>query len=145
MTNFTHYLISDPFPGHIHTLYDPARDRVAYDDRGLTLEEYKLERPELNLRTVDETELGAIWKAYKASLVTEPEPIDVELWEDLLNVLPPCRWQTVQGVDLFHISERLTDDLVTWVARIGDRRFQFVDFEGRPAEELACKVLEASQ
>ena len=137
--NFSHYIIAEPFPGHVQTLYDPEADRVAYDDRGLTFTEYQQENAQ-NIRVVDEAELSAIWRDHTKSLITDPTPIDKKTWNYYLEVLPPCRWTSEQGVELFHVSERLTDNLVTWCARVGSQYFTFVDRDRRPTVELRAKV-----
>jgi len=38
----------------------------------------------------------------------QSEEIDEEIWEDMLNVLPPIKWCTIDDVEMFCMSEMLT-------------------------------------
>lgn len=38
-------------------------------------------------------------------------------WWDRLEILPPCRHHNVAGFEVFHISERITANIVSWYAR----------------------------
>ena len=137
MHNITGYLIrsDEPFRGHTQSvLYKDAEgvERVAYTSNpqvsssgrvlqqrtpDLTLAEYEAERGAV-FKRITEGELDALQAEHLASLTTEPEPMDVERFEYLLEVLPPCRWATVAGAETFHISERLTGNLVQWCIRL---------------------------
>jgi hypothetical protein len=132
----------EPFKGYVQSVLRPD-GTVAYSD-GLTLEEYA-EAKGFPIRVIDDAELDALIADHTASLVTEPTPESLEAWEYALNVLPPCRWRTVGGVELFHISERLTHDLVSWHGRIGDRCFAFTDRAGADMTALAEKVARAAK
>lgn len=136
--NIRYLLEADkPYSGSVQSIL-LEDGTVAYSD-GLTVEQYEQDRG-VKLRIIDEDELMELERAYIDSRVTEPKPVTEEKWWDALEVLPPCRWKTVKGVELFHISERITADLVDWYARVGDRYFHFTDRSGRPMEELADKV-----
>jgi hypothetical protein len=37
---------------------------------------------------------------------------------DMLEVLPPCKWHHQPACETFHISERLTENIVEWLVRI---------------------------
>lgn len=41
-----------------------------------------------------------------------------ETFMEMLEVLPPARWQWVDGVELFAMSERTTGDLTAWYAQL---------------------------
>jgi len=133
------YIIREPFPGYVETV-TREDGTVMYTD--LTLDEYLTQGAEsgLNLRVVEESEVDALLQAHYDSLVTEPVPETVEDWHDALNVLPPCRWQEYAGIEFFHVSERLTGNLVAWHARRGDQCWTFTDQASRPFAELADKV-----
>lgn len=129
----TGYLIkaAEPFRGHTQSILyrdEDGIERVAYTGRpsvtqgavvlqertpDLTLAEYEAERGQVFKRITKE-ELDALNEAHVASLITEPEPMSEERYNELLEVLPPCRWATVGGAETFHISERLTGNLVQW-------------------------------
>ena len=44
------------------------------------------------------------------------------------------------GVQMFHISERITADLVNWYATARGRYFAFADRSSRPAAEIADMI-----
>jgi hypothetical protein len=51
-----------------------------------------------------------------------------ERFDEMLDILPPQKWQgcgTTQQT--FHISERLTDNVVCWLIRRGPRYFELQD------------------
>jgi len=41
-----------------------------------------------------------------------------EYFMDMLEVLPPCKWTNQALYETFHISERLTENIVEWLVRI---------------------------
>lgn len=49
--------------------------------------------------------------------------IDEDQWDEWLGVLPPEKWQTVDGVNIFRISERLTGNITMHCASYNDRYF----------------------
>ena len=51
------------------------------------------------------------------------QEITEEKWWDALEVLPPEKWQTVAGVEIFRMMEYTTGDITSHYARIGDRYF----------------------
>ena len=54
------------------------------------------------------------------------EVIDAETFNDALNVLPPCRWNTYAGINAFHVSERISGDLVHWYASYQGGYIRFI-------------------
>lgn len=50
---------------------------------------------------------------------TAPAPITRERFTEMLEVLPPSRWNRGDYVEFFHVCERLTDNLVSWFGRVG--------------------------
>lgn len=115
---------------------------VAYRN-GQTLADYLAENPQcyaLNSAQADEY----LQKQFD-SMVTEPEPCTAEHWQNMLEILPPCRWQTVRGVNMFHVSERLVGNIVSWFARIGESHYTFNDHADCEMESLAAKVAAVHQ
>jgi hypothetical protein len=51
--------------------------------------------------------------------------IDDERYHDLLEAMPPCKWQRTQGVTMFHLGERITNNIVTWVCCAGSQHYEF--------------------
>ena len=137
------YLIreGEPFTGSIQSiLWDDGI--VAYTD-GLSLSEYEAERG-LKLKAISEAEWEALTKTYLEGLITAPVEETPEAFDYALCVLPPCRWQRVRGVEIFHLSERLTHDLVHWHAKLNGRCYTFTDRETLAPETVATKVAEAA-
>lgn len=68
--------------------------------------------------------LELIERAENVKYLNKPwKEIDEDQWEDWLCVLPPEKWQTVNGVNIFRISERLTGDITRHCARHNNRYF----------------------
>jgi hypothetical protein len=70
-----------------------------------------------------------------------PQEITAERFTDMLNVLPPCRWHGVgELVESFHVSERLSGNVVSWFLRLGERYFQIDADATLTREELTRMV-----
>lgn len=136
------YVIRDdiPFQGSVHSVLTP--DGLVAWSGGLTLEQYAAERG-FPVRVVEEDEIDALVKTYTDGLVQAPREISEQDYEQALGVLPPCRWTSRRGVEMFHISERLTHDIVAWHTRAGDRFFAFYDRAGASLDHIADKTLAA--
>lgn len=131
----------EPFRGSVQSVLTPE-GKVAYTE-GLTVEEYAKDRG-FPVRVVDEPELDAMIAAYIDSRVTDPvEETKEQFWE-ALECLPPSRWHHVRGVELFHICERITADLVSWHAKLNGRFYTFNDRAGAKSDDLAAKVAAAA-
>lgn len=146
MQNFTHYVLKkgEPFKGNCQTVSIDGVTVYTYSSRGsISKEEYEKENG-FEVEIIPEAEFLTMYGEYIESRVTEPRKIDKDRYWYLLEVLPPCRWKTVRGVELFHVSERLQGELVTWCAKLGDKYFEFEDLSYRNMEELAAKVAKAA-
>lgn len=64
-----------------------------------------------------------IQKVAKKKFITDWKEITKEKWWEMLEVLPPERWQTCQGVEIFRMSERDFGNITGHYARIGDRYY----------------------
>ena len=124
------YICKLPFEGSINTRlingfaeYSGDEVRTQYIENGsqvteinfinqLTFQEYN-EKNGGNLKEVTEEELDELWKEYRNGLITEFSEIKEERYFDLLECLPPQRWHSCEGVEIFFISEAYTDDLHT--------------------------------
>lgn len=78
----------------------------------------------------------------EAAAITEPEPITAEEWMDALEALPPIRWRTVQGVELFQFMERYSGRVTSTYARIGRSHYRWRDRDNEAHEQLARKAAE---
>lgn len=139
LDNSTKWVIraDKPFSGSVQSVLTAA-GKVAYT-KGLTVEEYSAECG-YPLRVISDAELDGLLASYIDGLVTEPSEITDEKFDYALNVLPPCRWKRVDGVEMFYVSELLQADLASWYAKAGGKFFTFNDRAGRPAAEIVAKV-----
>ena len=132
---------SEPFRGSTQSYLLPS-GTVAYSG-GQSFEDYNAERGG-QFKLITDGQLDALLADFHGSMITDPEPITAEQFDDALNCLPPCRWGKVRGVELFHVSERITGDLVDWYARLNGRHWHFVDHDRQTGERLAEKVAVAA-
>jgi hypothetical protein len=129
-----------PYRMHHHCVILPD-DSVAWTDHK-SIDSYAAEHGG-TFKILTGEELDAVMAEAEAALVTKPAPITAERFDDYLECLPPCRWHRHAGVELFHVSERLTGDLVQWCARIEGQCYGWTDQARRPSDELAAAVAEA--
>jgi len=110
----------------------------------LTIAEYEADRRQ-TFKRINLDELEALHKQYTASLITKPEPITEERYYDWLNCLPPCRWHGAGGFSVFHIMERITDDIVQWCARDSEGNcFGWQDYATISSLDIAIKLGKAT-
>jgi hypothetical protein len=155
MRNPTGYLIkaNEPFRGNTQSILyldGEGVERVAYTGRcrvmqgnhvmsegspDLTLAEYEAERGQTFKRITWE-ELEMLLEAHYSSLKTKPEEITAERYDYMLEVLPPCRWQNIGGASIFHVSERLTANIVQWCFSLRGKYYAFHDDASLSNEKL---------
>lgn len=81
---------------------------------------------------------------FDAYVKTEPAlETEEEYWE-ALECMPPARFQHTNGVEMFHICEHLTDNLVNWHAAYDGKYFQFNDQANANSAALADRVRNAA-
>ncbi len=119
--------------------YCSAIDAVRPDGIGLysgkTFNELLVQYPDLQI--VDE----AVSIAHdRNARITQPMAITREQFDDWLNCLPPCKWKHGNGVSAFHVSERITYDIVTWVISLGGDCYAFNDTCKLTADEAIARV-----
>jgi len=125
-------------------------ERVAYSgyllrDGGgdLTVSEYLAEKarihPDVKLTVVDDAGLEARHQAYIDHAKHDEKEITQDDWFWKLECLPPCQWKMVGGVELFHMSERICFNLVSWLGRIGDQYFELVDLATTPTSVISSR------
>lgn len=127
----------EPFRGSAQSLM-MSDGTIAYSN-GLSPEQYAQDRG-FPIRIVGEAEFGRMLTAYHETLVTAPAPESLDEFEHALGVLPPCRWKNVGDAELFHISERVTSDLVSWHARRGGHCVTFTDYASRTDMQIMEKA-----
>ena len=104
-----------------------------------TVTEYLAENPGAVYMSFDEA-LDKISAAEQSKYIKPWMEITEDQWTDALEVLPPEKWQTVNGVELFRMSERPTGDITAHYARIGGRYFTANRRTSDKYEKLAQEV-----
>jgi hypothetical protein len=87
----------------------------------------KLDPARSSLKLVSDEEFTKMLAEYNQSLISEPKEITRERYWEMLEILPPCKWTKGLAWESFHISERLTNNLVSWFVNDGDKYYEFVD------------------
>ena len=93
--------------------------RTQYDHQ--TLEEVRAERGEaMQLLPFNEA-CKLIDDAQMAAYCHAPVEITREKFWEMLEVLPPCKWERSEACEAFYVSEALAADIHAWHVRIGER------------------------
>lgn len=134
-------------PGNRHiesTTYicaDTGVERVQYTG-GKTLAEYMADMEELNpgLEVMPYEMAAPMMEAAQVAEYCKPwREITKEQWWDMLEVLPPEKWEVVRGVEIFRMMEYTSGTVTGHYARLGERYFSAnrdirTDFEDIAAE-----------
>jgi len=151
------YIITEPFKGSTDSIiYQDADgvERVQYSgylyaesiglpkDMDLTLEQYLQAKGKSadSVKVLSWAELEPLCIAHDNSMKTNVEPITAEQYNYALDVLPPCRWHRVAGYSVFHVSERITANLVNWYAKHMGEYLTFVDDASITDAQIAKKL-----
>jgi hypothetical protein len=67
--------------------------------------------------------------------ITTPRAVEAGYFDEMLNVLPPCKWYRGADSEAFHMSERITYDITTWCVRLGDKHYIFDDTDTLTAQQ----------
>lgn len=91
---------------------------------GKTVAQVKAEKPD---RQTFVLPLGDAMKrieaAQDAKYLTPWHEINAETYEEMLNVLPPQKWESVGSVSIFRMCEYMTSNITAHYAQVGDRYF----------------------
>ena len=116
-------------PGELHlqsTTFiceDTGLERVRYTG-GKTLAEYMTDKTGQGLEVMPyETAAPMIDAAQVARYCKPWREITEKEWWTNLEVLPPEKWRTVRGVEIFRMSEYLSGNITGHFARLGERYF----------------------
>ena len=126
-----------PYQGHAQSFLN-GDGTVAFTD-GLSVAEYMAERG-FTVKVINDHDVSVLDAKQLDGLITDPQPITEQRFQDMLNVLPPCRWHNAGGFEVFHISERLTHDLVSWFAHKDGQYWEFTDYASMPSANIAIKL-----
>jgi len=85
--------------------------------------------------------LDLITKAENEKYLDKPwKEIDEDMWEKWLSVLPPEKWQTVEGVEIFRLAEYLISNITMHCAKYNNRYFQSNRRTVEPCEFMAAQI-----
>lgn len=109
-------------------------------------------RSQINNETLDEVrarypsaqfaELDAWSEAKENSLCTEPTEITEDRFMEMLEVLPPQRWQRGKGCESFELCEHTSGRITAIFARFGEKYFEWQD---RAGQSLAAHATHCGQ
>jgi hypothetical protein len=97
------------------------------------------DEPEYELMTWDEA-MPLIEAASEAEYCTGWEEIEKQVWWDALEVLPPEKWRTVAGVEIFRMCEYLSGNITAHYARLEDRYFSRNCRNTVPYADIAAEI-----
>jgi len=78
--------------------------------------------PEFQIMPLDDA-LPIMEEAKKSKYCGDWREITEEKWWDALEVLPPEKWQTVRGVEIFRMCEYLSGNITAHYARLRGKFF----------------------
>lgn len=104
-----------------------------------THEEIIAENPGAQLLTYEEIEPMISAAEVAAYVAPVEETTRAKFWE-MLEILPPMRWTTVRGVEMFRICEATCGNIRAIYARLGNRYFYCSDRDTVSNEEIAERV-----
>jgi hypothetical protein len=73
-------------------------------------------------------------------LTTDPKEIGQELFDQFLNVLPPCCWDRRPDSESFYMSEFTEGRVTCHLVRIGDKCYRFEAVVMRSHNDRVAKV-----
>lgn len=109
---------------------------------GLTPEAYAKERG-FPVRVIDDAELDRLIAEKQEAMKSDPVQITEERYDQMLNMLPPARFHTIDGFEVFHMCEHLDGAMVDWFAQGRGRYWTFTDTCFAKDAELLSKLRKA--
>lgn len=132
-------------PGNIY-IEDSARPDATgvYRSRcrGHTIEEMRVKAPGVLLRSWDEA-MPEIKAAERAVYARPPKGITAEQFDEMLNVLPPMKWERRGASESFMICEATTGSLRSIFCRVGDKFYEMCDETRLTHDEILARVAAA--
>lgn len=89
--------------------------------------------------SIDEA-LDKITKAQEQRYCTGWEEVDQETYDEALEILPPQKWQTVRGVNIFRMCEYTCSNITRHYAALNGRYFRAELPTTTPYSEIAAQV-----
>jgi len=87
-----------------------------------------------------EEAMSLMEEAYNAKYCSDWKEITEEEWYENLEVLPPEKWETVRGVNIFRMCEYLTGNITAHFAKLNGKFFSRNCSTRETYEELAEQV-----
>ncbi|MGZ9736572.1 hypothetical protein [Flavobacterium sp. GNP002] len=157
------YIVELPFKGHIQTrlingFAEWSCDEVTkkYIDKDgsqvseisfinqLTFDQYN-EKNGGKFTELNEEQVDALFAEHRNSLISEFSEITEERYNDLLECLPPKRWHTHKGAQIFYMCEAHMDDLYTCCIGYNGNFFSALRPIREESESLLSEVKKAFQ
>ncbi len=134
----------EPYQGYTYTLYPfVLKDGLllsASSDNPKTLDETERLVMSHGYYLVSDAKLDELNKVYIDGRVTLPRKITLEHYNEMLNILPPCKWMDYSYYSGFHVVERITGNLVSWYFSYGNECYTFDDYSNSSPEHLISKL-----
>ena len=137
------YCVISPFPGYCEFETD-NNQMVTLFGTGLapmSTQEFIDLRGDY-YRFVNSETLNMLFEEYYKKEITSATETSLERFDDMLNILPPCRWQIYGEFEMFYVSERICGNLVCWYAKHfnGKKFFTFIDNANLSYAQLINKM-----
>lgn len=133
MKEFTHVFVQGQMT--CIDIVNPATGRSAIN--GETLEQVRIRYPGAEIAEVHS------WSdAKEKALCSEPVETTEERFMEMLEVLPPQRWQRGKGCESFEMCEHTSGRVTTIFCRFGDKYFEF---QGIAGQSLASHATHCGQ
>jgi len=125
--------------GETHLQTTITKGVCDYTD-GKTVEEYLSELGDGFVCVPLEDAIEQINVAQEKTYIKPWEEISEEQWGYWLGVLPPLNWKTVDGVNIFQLSEFMIDNITLHCARYDGRFFSAYRRTSNSYEVLAKEI-----
>jgi len=110
---------------NVYYMDDTARVNNSACD--LTFAEYQTQVcPYVKVLTWSQHEI--MTKNFEKTLITDAAQITADEFDFRFEILPPAQLHTIGEYLVFHISERITGNIVRWYAKCKNNYFTFDDF-----------------
>lgn len=119
------------YPDSLATVYVDGETnlRAFLTQRGLTeggktVAQVRAEKPDRKILVLPLGEaMKRIEAAQDAAYLTPWHEIDAEQYDEMLNVLPPQKWERIGSVSIFRMCEYMTSNITGHYAQVGNRYF----------------------
>lgn len=89
---------------------------------------------------VSSLELDVLFEAHYQYKKTKTSKITFEIFDRMLNILPPSRWTKYGDIEYFHTSEIICGNIVNWYFKYGKNYYTFIDDSSLSLDILFNKI-----